>query len=298
MFYLLINAIVAGLLIGGLYVAVTIGLSISFGILDIVNIAHPAFIILGAYIVYIVNLWLGLDPILTGAVLLPVFYLLGAGGLSGLFRLVRATRPDAPPARARVLLRPPVRHRGRPLSLTFGVDYRFVTAAYIGPTLHIGYVDLPLRMLVPGLAALVMFGAAACCSCRADLFLGRAIMAVAQDQLALRLMGASPTRIKRIAFGISIATTVMAGALPHSSSSRSRPSVGREFIGRVSSCGLRAGRHGQPDRTHRGAAMLLGVVESLDRHVRRAVLGSGGQLRPVAADARVPARRAAGTPTQ
>src|ERR1039457_4802812 len=77
-FYLLINAVVAGLLIGGLYVAVTLGLSISFGILDIVNIAHPAFIILGAYIVYIVNSWLRLDPILIGVALLPVFYLLGA----------------------------------------------------------------------------------------------------------------------------------------------------------------------------------------------------------------------------
>jgi branched-chain amino acid transport system permease protein len=45
---LLINALVAGLLLGGFYAAVTIGVSISFGILDIVNIAHPAFIILGS----------------------------------------------------------------------------------------------------------------------------------------------------------------------------------------------------------------------------------------------------------
>ena len=54
-FDLLINAIVAGLLLGGFYAAVTVGVSISFGMLDIVNIAHPAFIILGSYIAYIVN---------------------------------------------------------------------------------------------------------------------------------------------------------------------------------------------------------------------------------------------------
>ena len=54
-FDLLINAIIAGLLLGGFYAAVTVGVSISFGILDIVNIAHPAFIILGSYIAYIVN---------------------------------------------------------------------------------------------------------------------------------------------------------------------------------------------------------------------------------------------------
>jgi len=62
-FDLLINALIAGILLGGFYTAVTIGVSISFGILDIVNIAHPAFIILGSYIAYIVNTRLGIDPI-------------------------------------------------------------------------------------------------------------------------------------------------------------------------------------------------------------------------------------------
>src|ERR1041384_3531368 len=77
-FELLINAIIAGLLLGGFYAAVTVGVSISFGILDVVNIAHPAFIILGSYIAYIVNQTMGLDPILTAIVALPAFYVLGA----------------------------------------------------------------------------------------------------------------------------------------------------------------------------------------------------------------------------
>ena len=76
---LLINAVIAGVLLGGFYAAVTIGVSISFGILDIVNIAHPAFIILGSYIAYILNINFGIDPILVSIVMLPVFYLLGAG---------------------------------------------------------------------------------------------------------------------------------------------------------------------------------------------------------------------------
>src|SRR5262245_22591785 len=76
---LLLNAIVAGLLLGGFYAAVTIGISISFGMLDVVNIAHPAFIILGSYIAYIVNATIGLDPILTAIIVLPAFYLLGQG---------------------------------------------------------------------------------------------------------------------------------------------------------------------------------------------------------------------------
>src|SRR6476659_3108079 len=75
---LLINALIAGILLGGFYAAVTVGVSISFGILDIVNIAHPAFIILGSYIAYIVNARLGLDPILVSILALPAFYALGA----------------------------------------------------------------------------------------------------------------------------------------------------------------------------------------------------------------------------
>ncbi len=62
---LLINAIVAGLLLGGFYAAVTAGVSISFGMLDIVNIAHPAFIILGSNIAYSVRVSLGHDPNVT-----------------------------------------------------------------------------------------------------------------------------------------------------------------------------------------------------------------------------------------
>ncbi len=70
-FDLLINAIVSGILIGGFYAAVTSGVSLSFGILDIVNIAHPAFIILGSYVAYIVNATFGIDPILAAIIAMP-----------------------------------------------------------------------------------------------------------------------------------------------------------------------------------------------------------------------------------
>jgi branched-chain amino acid transport system permease protein len=74
---LFLNAIIAGILLGGFYAAVTIGLSVSFGILDIVNIAHPAFIIVGSYIAYILNVSFGIDPIIASIVALPAFFGLG-----------------------------------------------------------------------------------------------------------------------------------------------------------------------------------------------------------------------------
>ena len=253
---LLINAIVAGLLLGGFYAAVTAGVSISFGMLDIVNIAHPAFIILGSYIAYFVNINFGVDPILVSILMLPVFFALGAlvyqvyylsferrgqeslRGLAFFFGLLFVTEVT--------------------LILVFGVDYRYVEAAYIGPSIHIGLIDLPLRMLVPCLVALAMFATLQLFVTRT--FLGRAIMAVSQDQLALQLMAADPIRIKRIAFAISIAICSIAGALliiiqPI------EPSVGREYIGRVFAICVLGGLGSMPGTLI--AAMLLGVVESL-----------------------------------
>ena len=143
------------------------------------------------------------------------------------------------------------------LILVFGVDYRYVEAAYIGPSIHIGLIDLPLRMLVPCMVALALFSALQLFITRT--FIGRAIMAVSQDQLALQLMAADPIRIKRIAFGISIATAAIAGALliiiqPV------EPSVGREYIGRVFAICVLGGLGSMPGTLI--AAMLLGVVES------------------------------------
>ena len=252
---LLINAIVSGILLGAFYAAVTSGISLSFGILDIVNIAHPGFIILGAYIAYIVNSTFGLDPILTAILVLPAFYALGAAvyqvyyvsfemrgqealrGLAFFFGLLFITEVS--------------------LILVFGVDYRYVQAAYIGPTLRLGFVDFPLRLLVPCLVSFALLASLQLWLTRT--FTGRAVMAVAQDQMALKLMAVDPIRIKRIAFGVSIATASLAGACliiiqPV------EPSVNREFIGRVFAICVLGGMGSLPGTLV--AALLLGIVES------------------------------------
>lgn len=253
---LLGNAVSAGLLLGGFYAAVTIGVSISFGMLEVVNIAHPAFIVLGSYVAYLANTSFGIDPVIASVVFAPLFYLLGAAvyqiyylaferrgeqslqGLAFFFGLLFITEVT--------------------LVLVFGVDYRLVEAPYIGPSLHLGVIELPFRLLVPCLVALAMIGALQLFMSRT--FTGRAILAVAQDQLALRLMAADPIRIKRIAFGLSIATASVAGAVliviqPV------EPSVGRDYIGRVFAICVLGGLGSFSGTLV--AAFLLGVVESL-----------------------------------
>ena len=253
---LLINAIIAGILLGGFYIAVTVGISISFGMLDIVNIAHPAFIILGSYLAYIINSRLGLDPIVVGLLMLPVFYALGAAVYQVYYLSFEKRGQEALRGLAFFFGILFITEVG--LILIFGVDYRYVEAGYIGPTLRFGFVDLPYRMLVPCVLSLVMLIVLQIGLSRT--FIGRAIMAVSQDQGALALMAANPVKIKRIAFGISIATAALAGAFliiiqPV------EPSVGREYIGRVFAICVLGGLGSLPGTVI--GAMILGIMESI-----------------------------------
>jgi branched-chain amino acid transport system permease protein len=252
---LVINAIIAGLLLGGFYAAVSVGISISFGMLDVVNIAHPAFIILGSYVAYIVNDRFGLDPILVSLVLSPLFFALGMAlyriyyvcfekrgqeslrGLAFFFGILFITEVT--------------------LVLIFGVDYRMVNTAYGDVTWRAGDIDLPMRLFVPFVVSVAMVVGLQLFLTHT--FFGRAVLAVAQDQLALRLMGVNPVRVKGLAFALSIATAGVAGAFliviqPV------QPSIGREYIGLVFAVCVLGGM-GSIWGTLIGA-LVLGVAES------------------------------------
>ncbi len=252
---LLSNAVVAGLLLGGFYTAVALGLSIAFGQLDIVNIAHPAFIIVGSYFAYLLGALHGFDPVLTGIIMTPAFFVLGIvvyriyyscfertgqeslSGLAfffGLMFIIEVT-----------------------LILIYGVDYRLVPAPYIGVNWKIGVVDIPLRMAIPFAVSMLMtFGLHLFMS---KTFVGRAILAVSQDRQALQLMGANPVRIKQIAFGLALSTASIAGALliiigPV------EPSINREYIGRAFAIVVLGGMGSLPGTVL--AAFILGIAES------------------------------------
>jgi branched-chain amino acid transport system permease protein len=252
---LFLNAIVSGLLLGGFYAAVALGLAIAFGQLNIVNIAHPAFVIVGSYMAYMVNSRIGLDPVLIGLLFAPVFFVVGGAIYRVYYASFERTGQEALSGLAfffglmfiiEVLL-----------IMIYGVDYRLVAAPYIGETWRFGPVAVPLRMLVPFMTALLM--TAAVYLYLSKTFTGRAILAVSQDRLALRLMGADPIKIKQLAFGLSIATAALAGALlivigPV------EPSMNRLYIGRVFAIVVLGGM-GSIGGTL-VAALILGVAES------------------------------------
>jgi len=252
---LFVNAIVAGILLGAFYASVSVGLSITFGQLDIVNIAHPAFIVVGSYIAWIVNSRFGFDPVLTGLAMAPVFFLVGALIYRVYYAAFERTGQESLSGLAfffGVMFILEV-----VLILAYGVDYRLVATGYIGQNIDIGFVGLPLRLVVPFVVASAMTAGVWLYLSRT--FTGRAILAVAQDRLALQLMGADPVKIKQFAFGLAIATTAVAGSLlivigPV------EPSLGRQYIGRAFAVVVLGGMGSIPGMVV--AALLIGVLES------------------------------------
>lgn len=253
---LLINAIISGILLGGLYAALTVGISLSFGMLDIVNISHPAFILLGAYVAFLMNSAFGADPILVGIVVSPAFFILGCATYQ--FYYGAFERHGRDPMRGLAFFFGLMIVIEVLLTVVFGVDYRYIQAPYMNSTLHFGFVDVPLRMLVPFAMAIAMVGALQLYLSRS--FVGRLIMAVSQDAGALRFLAADPVKVKRMAFGLSIVTAAIAGALliivqPI------EPSIGREYIGRIFAICVLGGLQSIPGMVI--GAMLIGIIESI-----------------------------------
>ncbi len=254
---LLFEAVLFGVLLGCFYAAVSIGLSVSFGLLDVPHVAHPAIMVLGSYCTYLLGGYYGLDPILAGLVLMVPFFALGmlvyrfyyetferrgseAGvrGLAFFFGLAFIIEVG--------------------LILAFGVDQRFVEAAYIGSSLSLGDYRLPYRMLVAFGVALILTISLTLYLSRT--FTGRAIKAVAQDEPALRLMGANPVRIKQWVFGIATAVSALAGAMliivgPV------EPSLDRVYIGRTFAVVVLAGLGSMTGTL--AAGLILGISESI-----------------------------------
>src|SRR5499425_3622597 len=144
---------------------------------DLVANAVVAGILLGAYAAYVMNSSLGLDPILTGVLFTPLFYLIGAG----VYRVYYASfeRRGEESLRGLVFFFGLLFIIEVALSLKYGVDYRLVEAVYIGKSIDLGGVGIALRLLVPCVVGLFMtLGLYLFLS---QTFYGRAIMAVSQD---------------------------------------------------------------------------------------------------------------------
>jgi branched-chain amino acid transport system permease protein len=192
-----------GLVLGGLYACIAVGFSLVWGVLNVINILHGTFIVLGSYVAYFAYLQFGLHPFLSVVLAGAVLYPLG--------HAVQATMIN------RVIAAPVL----ITLTLTFGLDlvlnnlmlvaftadYRTINLANPLGTIEIGPVFLPgdrvAAMALALLLTILLY------RLLRDSKIGRAIVAVRMDREAAALMGVDVRRINSITFGIS---ALMAGA--------------------------------------------------------------------------------------
>jgi len=254
---LLRDAVVLGVLLGCFYAAVSVGLSISFGLLDVPHVAHPAFLVLASYGVYWLNESYEIDPLLAGLLIAPPLFVLGLITYRIYHETFEKRGTDAA-VRGIAFFFGVAFIIEVLIIMQFGVDQRSVTASYIGKAWRVGDLRIPIRQLVAFAVALSLTVLLA--TYLSKTFMGRAIRAVAQDEEGLRLMGANPVRIKQFAFGIATAVLGIAGALLIIIAPV-EPTLDRVYIGRTFCVVVMAGL-GSISGTLI-AAIILGVSESI-----------------------------------
>jgi branched-chain amino acid transport system permease protein len=204
---LLLQAVVSGLLLGGVYGLVASGLTLIFGVLRIVNFAHGAMMMLAMYCSYWLFAWGGIDPYLSIAVTAPLFFILGAAVQEV---VIEPNRRAAEHNQLLLTLGLALFLENLALVLWQG-DFRTVKSAISGASFVLGdaLVEVP-RLIACGGAVLVAF----------VLFVflrttdvGKAIRALAEEPEGAQLMGIDVGRIRAIAFGIGTACVAVAGSL-------------------------------------------------------------------------------------
>src|SRR6201992_3619453 len=199
------QAVINGLLIGGIYALVSIGVTLIFGVGKIVNFAQGEFVMIGMYISFYLATRFGLDPILSLVVTMPVLFV--AGVLIQHFLIRRVLGPNDMPqifltfALSLLLLN---------LSLMlFTANYRTVHTSYADEALHLGGLYIPVAKLIAFGVAMLLSGILWVFLHSTDL--GKAMRAASQNRDVATLMGINPNRVFCVALGIALALAGAAG---------------------------------------------------------------------------------------
>ena len=196
-----------GLVLGGLYACIAVGFSLVWGVLNVINILHGTFIVLGAYIAYFAYLYFGIHPFLSVGVAGAVLYALGYVVQRGLINRVIA----APVLITLTLTFGLDLFLNNAMLLAFSADYRQVNLENPLPVLELGPVFLPGDRVAAMVLALLL--TALLYRLLRDSRIGRAIVAVRMDREAAALMGVNVPHVNAVTFGIGALMAGAAGAI-------------------------------------------------------------------------------------
>ncbi|HYC17587.1 MAG TPA: branched-chain amino acid ABC transporter permease [Pseudolabrys sp.] len=201
------QAVINGLLIGGIYALVSIGVTLIFGVIKIVNFAQGEFVMIGMYISFFLATQFGIDPIVSLIVSMPVLFVVGVLIQHVLIRRVLGLN-DLPQIFLTFALSLLILN----LSLMlFTANYRTVHTWYSDEAFHVGGLYIPYAKLIAFVLAMVLSGCLWVFLHATDL--GKAMRAAAQKPEVAMLMGINPNRVFCVALGIALALAGAAGSL-------------------------------------------------------------------------------------
>ncbi len=251
---LLAQVLANGVLLGGLYAVMALGLALAWGVLNIVNLAHGSFIMLGGYGAWYLFTWLHIDPFLglplTAAMMFALGYALQRGVLNLIVR--------APMFNTLLLTFGLDVVLSYLAQIVFSADFRTINPPYAGSQLSLGAVVLPVARLGAFTAAIVL-------TVGMWLFLlhtriGRAIRATAQNLNAARLYGVEPRHLYALTFAIGCALAGASGAL-YGTVSQINPYIGATLTAKSFAIAIIGGLDNPLGVLVGG--LFLGLIESL-----------------------------------
>jgi len=205
----LLNLLVAAILLAGIYTTMSMGMTVIYGVMKMVNLAHAGFMMLGAYFAFELSQRTAIDPLAASVLAVPLFFLLGVATYWTMVRFVPvADEPTLPSLLLLFGLWLVLQNVGYTV---WGADDRSILTPMTMATLRFGGITIPIiRLIVFGIAVLSLVAW--------HLFLnhtwfGRSVRALTQNREAGQLVGIDTGRTAMLTFGLGIAFTGLAGAL-------------------------------------------------------------------------------------
>jgi branched-chain amino acid transport system permease protein len=203
----LVQTLVLSLLVGGIYALVASGLTLIFGVMRVINIAHGAFLILGAFITYTVWDQLGLDPLVGVVITTPIVFVLGWV----IYRLLVRPIRNAPMSSTVLLTFGLALVTEGVMGFIWGNDSKSIRPSYVDQSYHLGDIFLPKAQVYGGVLAVLIL--ATLWLILTKTWLGRAIRAAASNPASAELVGIKVTSVAAVVFGLGLAAAGAGGAI-------------------------------------------------------------------------------------
>lgn len=202
-----LQTLISGLLLGGVYALVSVGLNLIFGVVRLINFAHGELVMIGMYLTFWLWAGLGMDPYLTLIIVVPAMFLIGMVFQRGIIQPIQNSS-----ANMKIFATVGVSVLLQNLALwLWGGQFRSVTTAYSVSTITLGNINISIPRLIAFVAALVLVGALFWVMRGA--MVGNVLRAIAEDRDTARLIGIPVRRFYLVATGLSAALAGAAGTL-------------------------------------------------------------------------------------